>query len=257
MSHQMAGLGRFPGIPGGEYPGRFMASDSNGESFKPMKFTEILSQKFLKPAKPKADQAPPSDPEKILEPAERKAAMGGLDAVELKWSRAGLTLAGLSALFLSLYLSATHGTRKVTLHIHGKSVPGTVPIASQWLLIGAIALVFSGLGFLAIRRRKRTLVAFTCFVLGLIFIGPLFIYPLGFALIFLGGWLMIRAYRLQKYGTANAKVAARQAASRPPRAARKQAAKAPPKPTGYKAPTPNKRYTPKAKTRKKVIKPAE
>jgi hypothetical protein len=62
---------------------------------------------------------------------------------------------------------------------------------------------------------------------------------------------------MQKYGTANAKLAATQAASRPPRRERKAAATAAPRPTGYKAPKPNKRYTPKAPTRKKIPKPAE
>jgi hypothetical protein len=81
--------------------------------------------------------------------------------------------------------------------------------------------------------------------------------PLGLVLILLGGWLMLRAYRIQKYGTPNAKLAAREAAARPPRRERKQAARAPVKPTGHKPPTANKRYTPKAAPRKKLAKPTE
>jgi hypothetical protein len=50
-------------------------------------------------------------------------------------------------------------------------------------------------------------------------------------------------------------VVAREAAKRPPRRERKLAASAPPKPSGNKAPTANKRYTPKAAPRKKVAKP--
>jgi hypothetical protein len=237
-----------------------MASDSNGDSFKPMKFTEILSQKFLKPAKPKAAAEPSDyDPQRVLGPVERKAAMSGLDPVEVKWTKGGLVLATAMGIIMTLYLSSAHSTRKETITkvVNGRTehIKGYVPISGTWLLLGAIVLVFCGLGFVALRRRRRTLVAFTFFITGFAF--TLIFAPLGFALILLGGWLMLRAYRLQKYGSANAKVAARQAASRPPRAARKQAAKTPPKPTGYKAPTSNKRYTPKATTRKKVIKPAE
>jgi hypothetical protein len=104
------------------------------------------------------------------------------------------------------------------------------------------------------RRRKRTLVAFSIFVTGFAF--TLIFPPLGFALIFLGGWLMLRAYRLQKYGTANMKMVAKEAATRPSRKDRQAAAKKPVKPTGYQAPKANKRYTPKAPTKKKIPKPA-
>jgi hypothetical protein len=236
-----------------------MASDSNGESFKPPGLMEILSQKFLKPAKPKADPGPAPDPNKVLTPAERKTAMAGLDPSEVKWSKAGLILATAMGIILTLYLSSAHSTRKETIteKVNGvtKHVKGYVPISGTWLLLGAIVLIFCGLGFISLRRRKRSLVAFTFFITGFAF--TLIFAPLGFALILLVGWLMLRAYRLQKYGTSNAKGAARQAASRPPRAERKKAANAPPKPTGYKAPTPNKRYTPKAPTRKKVVKPVE
>jgi hypothetical protein len=68
---------------------------------------------------------------------------------------------------------------------------------------------------------------------------------------------LLRAYRIQKYGTAHAKTAAREAAARPPRRERKQTAKAPTKPAAYKPPTANKRYTPKAPVRKRVAKPTE
>jgi hypothetical protein len=98
-------------------------------------------------------------------------------------------------------------------------------------------------------------VAFTFFILGFSF--TLIFAPLGFALILLGGWLLLRAYRIQKFGTANAKMAAREAATRPPRRERKQAARTPVKPTGHKPPTASKRYTPKAAPRKKVAKPTE
>jgi hypothetical protein len=62
---------------------------------------------------------------------------------------------------------------------------------------------------------------------------------------------------MQKYGTSNMKMVAKEAAARPSRKARLQEAKTPVKPTGYKAPPANKRYTPKAPSKKKITKPAE
>ncbi len=64
---------------------------------------------------------------------------------------------------------------------------------------------------MALWKRKRTLVAFDLFLVGFAF--TLFIGLIGFAFILLGGWLMLRAWRLNKYGTTNAKAIAREAAT--------------------------------------------
>ena len=119
------------------------------------------------------------------------------------------------------------------------------------------SLVFAILGLVGLRLRRRTFVAFSFFIIGLSFT---YTYGLlAFPFLMVGGWLMLRAYRVQKYGTPNAKTIARQGAVRTTRAERKAAnsstqAKAP---TPHKPATANKRYTPKAPTRKKVPKPAE
>ncbi len=180
--------------------------------------------------------------------------MSSLNAMEYKWARAGLILDTALAIFLTLYLSSAHRYRTATVTRNGHKVKELVPIGGSWLAIGGIILLFCALGFFALRKRKRTLVAFSFFVTGFAF--TLLFAPLGFALIFLGGWLMLRAYRLQKYGTANMKMVAKEAAGRPSRKQRQAEAKKPVKPTGYQAPRANKRYTPKAPTKKKVPKPA-
>jgi hypothetical protein len=181
--------------------------------------------------------------------------MSGLNAVEAKWAKAGLILATIMGIVLTLYLSAAHPTRTETIVVHGKKIKGTVPISGTWLLLGAVVLVFCGLGFIALRRRKRSLVVFSFFVTGFAF--TLIFAPLGFALILLGAWLLLRAYRIQKFGTANAKMAAKEASARPPRRERKKAASTASTPAAYKPPTANKRYTPKAPPRRKVAKPVE
>jgi hypothetical protein len=171
--------------------------------------------------------------------------------VEVKWAKAGLVLDSLLSAFLTYYLAVDHPTKKVSYKHDGKTAYHYVPLTTSWLLLGGILLVCCAVGFLALRRRKRTLVAFSFFISGFAF--TLIFAPLGFALILLGGWLMMRAYRIQKYGTASAKMIAQGRAQRAPRQ-RKSAAKASTAPVVRKPPTASKRYTPKAPPRKKIPK---
>jgi hypothetical protein len=223
-----------------------------GKTYQFPKLSQPLSEKLLRPARPK--EAPPAEPDRVLSPSERRQAMSRLDAVEVKWSKAGLFLATGLGIVIPAIESSTHPLHKVTSHLHGKNTAGYVVTSGTWLLIGLIVVVFCALGFLALRRRKRSLVIFTFFVIGFSF--TLIFAPLGFALIALGGWLLLRAYRIQKFGTPNAKKAAVEARARPPRRERKQAA-ARTTTTAYKPPAPSKRYTPKSAPRKKVAKPVE
>ena len=90
----------------------------------------------------------------------------------------------------------------------------------------------------------------------------IFIGLAGFAFILLGGWLMLRAWRLSKYGTTDTKVIRRVAATQPRGRQRKEAAarstsKTAGGPAARKAPTASKRYTPKAPARKKIPKATE
>jgi hypothetical protein len=221
----------------------------------------MFSGAFARPTRPPAATTAPAGngtgaaPGPIVNPADRRAAMTRLDATETKWSKAGLAIAALIGAIIVVYLAADHPTKKVTDKVHGVTHTHFVPLSDTYLLVGAIVLAFCVLGYIGIRRQRRTLVVFALFICGFAF--TLVFAPLGLALIFLGGWLMLRAYRIQKFGTANAKLAAREAAARKPRRERKEAARAPVTPTGHKPPTANKRYTPKAAPRKKVAKPTE
>ena len=225
----------------------------------------MFSGAFARPARPapqpaaapgKRSGGDPTPPGPIVNPAQRRAAMSSLDATETKWAKAGLAIAAIIGAAIVIYLAVDHRTKKVTEKVHGVTHTHLVPLSDTYLLVGAIVVVFCLLGFEGIRRKRRTLVVFALFIDGFAFtaIGAA---PIGLAMIFLGGWLMLRAYRIQKFGTPNAKQAARQAAARPPRRERKQAERTPPTPTGHKPPTANKRYTPKAPPRKKVAKPTE
>jgi hypothetical protein len=226
-----------------------MADPTDDDGFKPPGLLEIISSKFLKPAQPTAAAQPAGGPnDGIVDVKERKAAMRTIDATEVKWSKAGLLLSTILAVIIPILAASQHKTTKVA----GSN--RTTAVTPDALLLGGVVLLFCLLGYYALYRRRRSLLAFTFFVIGFAF--TLVFAPLGFALIVLGGWLMLRAYRMQKYGTANMKNVAREAAARPSRKVRQQEAKTPVKPTGYKAPTANKRYTPKAPSKKKITKPA-
>ena len=195
------------------------------------------------------------DPEYIVPADERKVAMRGLDELEVKISVFGILLSALVAIGVAVYVSSVHETTK-----NGKA---TVTVSPDAFLVGGLVLLFCIFGLVALRLRKRTVVAFAFMLNGLAL--TLVLLPLGLALVLLGGWLMLRAFRINKYGTANSKTVAREASARrggrsgagtASKAARpsKSSGKATP---GSKTPTANKRYTPKAQPRRKIPKSTE
>ena len=191
----------------------------------------------------------------ILPAEERKAAMSGLDPMETKWSLGAFVLAAVAGIAIPAYIIAENKVTK-----RGKD---TIAVAPDAKLLGGVLLLLCVIGFLALWKRKRTLVAFDLFLLGFGF--TLFVGLVGFVFILLGGWLMLRAWRLNKYGTTDSKAIASQVRDRPRGRDRKEAAKAAGKATGKtlaksgapKPPTANKRYTPKSAPRKKIPKPTE
>jgi hypothetical protein len=121
------------------------------------------------------------------------------------------------------------------------SISGLIPLL-------AIGSVFA----FGIWRSKRTLTIFMALLTG--FVGGL----VGIALFVYSGWLVIRSFRLSRYGTTNAKEVRQasldRAAAR--REARRDAKRAPSTPSGAPPPrtgvAPSKRYTPsKSRVRRK------
>jgi hypothetical protein len=183
---------------------------------------------------------------------QRKQVMRSLDPQETKFSFAAFLLATIAGVAIPAYIIATN---KVTRR--GKD---TIAVAPDAKLLGGVIILLCVIGFVALWKRKRTFVAFDLFLIGFAF--TLFIGLIGFVFILLGGWLMLRAWRINRYGTTNSKVIAKEAANRPRgKAARaatpKSTGKTSSQPAGRKAPTPSKRYTPKAPPRKKVPKPTQ
>src|ERR1700722_8856836 len=227
-----------------------MSPTAENGSSKPQTWSARLLGAFTGPASPGSSEAKP-DPADILPPEERKAAMSTLNQTEVKWTLGALVLATVAGIAIPAYFIAEN---KVT-----KAGKNSIAVAPDAKLLGGVILVLCVIGFLALWKRKRTLVAFDLFLVGFAF--TLFVGLLGFAFIALGGWLMLRPWRLNKYGTTNSKAIAREAAARPRGRARKEAARSTSKtsstPGARKPPTASKRYTPKAPARKKIPKPTE
>jgi len=188
------------------------------------------------------------DPEHIIPPEERKAVMRSLDPQEVKWSVSALLLASLVGIGLPVYFLIEHTTTK-----HAKNT--SIAVGPDALLLGGLLVLLCIGGFVAVWHRKRTLVSFDLMLVGFGLTLPLTF--LGFGYIVLGGWFMLRASRINRYGTTNTKLIRTQAAARPRGRDRKEATKAASQPGVRKPPAASKRYTPKSPPRKKIPKPAE
>jgi protein-S-isoprenylcysteine O-methyltransferase Ste14 len=192
-----------------------------------------------------------AEPPEIIPEEDRKAVMTSLDPMEAKWALWALIVATLTGIGFSAYKIVANPLTKV----HGKEVA----VSPDAALIGAVLVVLCAIGFLALWKRKRTLLAFDLLLVG--FALTSFIQLFGFLFIILAGWLMLRAWRINKYGTTNSKMIAKEAAARPRGRQRKEATRSTSKnsstPAVRKPPTASKRYTPKAPARKKIPKATE
>lgn len=198
--------------------------------------------------KPGADGVPDRVP-----PERRRAVMRSLDPQEVKLSFIAFLLATIAGIAIPAYIIASNRVTKA-----GKD---TIAVAPDAKLLGGVILVLCVLGFVTLWKRKRTFVAFDLFLIGFAF--TLFIGLIGFVFIFLGGWLMLRAWRINRYGTTDAKAIRQDVSSRPRGKGAPSTSKSTSKgrassePGARKPPTASKRYTPKSPARKKIPKPTQ
>jgi hypothetical protein len=194
-----------------------------------------------------------TDPEvgrrmRTLDPTERRFGFIG----------AGFILV-LSLLFIPSLLHTTYG-KPTTKPTDGKCPDGYRLVAKtcetiyhpsdfiiQFLVLLALGLVL----LFAVWRSKRSLTIFLALFVGL---GSLFVQvPVVFLIgTGLGVWLLVRSWRLQRYGTTDGKVIRREAiarneAKRDARKAGKAGKAADPVVTGRSSVAASKRYTPKTK----------
>jgi hypothetical protein len=200
---------------------------------------------------------------------EKRAAILGLDTLERKVGLYGSGLALLIALATQLggvlnpklavkqSLAPLKGhictyPKQLTFNKSSGKCTGELPYPLEHWVIGLVLLlVFALAMFVTVRIGRRGPLGFAALMTGFAFETQVGI--LGFPFIAAGGWLLIRAWRVQRYGTPTATKVNPTGEKRPPapRAerptrAKKAKAKAP------AGPAPSKRYTPKAPRKKKA-----
>jgi hypothetical protein len=241
-----------------------------------------LSDTFLRPA-----SAPQKQPQELpdfsrMDDTEKRARIVAIDPLERK---VGI-IASILGVALALYANVPYMVSKISvpttvkpkgkvcgtvvgiskLHYVAstKTCDGVYP-ASHYTLPLMISLVLAIAIYVAVRIRRRAPLAFTLVMTGLAFGSLIVLVPYGLA----GAWVMLRAWRSQKYGSPTARGVAlegwtppaprgttRRAKSTGPATSRRRRGADPVKSTVRKPPTANKRYTPKtpppAKPKKKV-----
>jgi hypothetical protein len=195
----------------------------------------------------------------------------GMDDIEWKVSLFAVVIGIIVSLvpgYAWINKSALTTTQKV---VKGKACPATFHLkgqlcehvlknaqshwALQFLFIIVITVIIL---FFTLRRKRAGVACFACFLgIGLGLSGVVFV--------FLGGWLIIRAFRLQRYGdptwSGSNKIAREMAKARregrdpTPKSIAKSssgtASKPATAPSPATPPAPSKRYTPKQKPRKR------
>src|SRR5271157_4526096 len=212
-----------------------MTSSADNGSNRPQTWSARLLGAFTSPRGAPGGSEETPDSVEVLPAEARTTAMSTLDPMEAKWSLGAFVLATVAGIAIPAYIIADNKVTK-----RGKD---SIAVAPDAKLLGGLLLLLCLIGFLALWKRKRTLVAFDLFLLGFGF--TLFVGLVGFVFILLGGWLLLRAWRLNKYGTTNTKVIASQVRDRPRGRDRKEAtktagkatAKSPAKPGSPRPPT--------------------
>ncbi len=162
-----------------------------------------------------------------------------------------------------------------TTHSGGAATCNTIYSTSHYVWGLVVLLVFSVAIFVTVRIGRRAPLAFTLVLTGLaigsVIANTIIVLPF----IFAGGWLLLRAWRSQKYGSPSAKAAlpgytpprrgpapkagstSGRSGSSTTNAGRRSRKGQPPATTatGRAVPTANKRYTPKAPPKKKTPPP--
>jgi hypothetical protein len=213
-----------------------------------------------------------SDEPAAMTDKQKREAILGLDPLERKIGLYGALLAALIAVTtqiggvlnptkpVSETLAATSKhtcTNKAFTYdkATGKCNGHVVYSLEHWLFALILLLAFSAALFVSVRIGRRGAMGFTALMTGFAFETQVGL--LGFPFIAAGGWLLIRAWRVQKYGSPTAtkmRPAGGKAGDKPAPAPRAQRPARPKKSKGpvVTGPVANKRYTPKAPKKKRI-----
>jgi len=237
-------------------------TEATEEQDQPLRLglTSRLAALLRPPARPAYTPAAP------MGDVAKRAAVLNLDATERKIGMFGAGLAAILALVAAmpgvLHPKTTKVTQTIAALKNHTCIAGFSYVKSSgqctgkgtlsfdhWIVELALLLAFAIAIFVATRLGRRGPVGFTLLMAGLAFEAYLGI--LGVAFIAGGGWLLIRAWRVQRYGSPTATKANPTGERKPPpartdRSARAKKVKGPER----KGPVASKRYTPK-KVKKK------
>jgi hypothetical protein len=230
-------------------------------------FSKRLTGAFFKPAKAKRQVVP--KPESEMTEQEKAAAIRQIDPLETKIGYLAAALVAIIGLIAFLpYVDDPHKSITQSLKRSGKTCPSgfkatvvkgvhdcTGPVVysrSHWLVEMLVLLFFAAFIFAAVRIGRRSALAFATLLAGLAVEGTTGSI-IGLAFVGAGGWMILRAWRVQRYGSTSAKNAATTAGSRPLRKKRGSPADTGSTPAPPQA---NKRYTPKAPPPKSGTKPS-
>jgi hypothetical protein len=202
----------------------------------------------------------PAVPRQPVSEGEKKQAIFNLDAKERKWGLVGAALAAVIALWqdlpylfnpktpVKLPVGKNHAcTSGFTYHKAANACEAFYDRA-HWGFELAVLLAFALAIFITVRIGRRSGVGFAALMAGLAFEAEVGV--LGIPFIFGGGWLLMRAWRVQRYGTPTGTKANPTGERRPPppRAERPSRKKKAPE---NKGPVASKRYTPKSPKKKR------
>jgi|SRR5271166_2932285 len=262
-------------------------------------FRERLSQTFLRPPTPKAPRPEP-DTDRPVTDKELKAKVTKIDQTERRIGYLGAGLGAVMALTFTVpYIHNPKAGAKVTNATHAETISKScgvryeflaktathaarcVPIIysrTYWLVTLVILLAFPLAILVTVRIGRRAPLAYAALMTGLAFEVTLGLFGLPF--LAAGAWLLIRAWKSQRYGSptgkrgdpplqlggrggagkaasngsrkAVASSAGARASINDPRSKKSQSAQTD---MSRRPPTPNKRYTPKAPPKKKIPPP--
>ncbi len=252
-----------------------MSDESNSPESSESTNSESLASKFLKPKKPKRPAAPaPERTVEIIPEAERPAKMKSLNDLERKLGFAASALVIVFGAVLNLpFMFGRHEYTLTKTPNHGHCPPNyslikhTCVTATSYDFAAFFFLIIgAGIAMLiAVAANRRTPAAFLSLLAGLVITNEPPNHPLllGAPFLFFGGWLLLRARRIQKFGTTDSREVA--AISGEMRRARKNGttptrSTSPGRRTPAAKTTPEKkietgRYTPKRPAPKKTAPP--
>lgn len=276
---------------GGEATAATAGAAANGSSphGRPRTGWERLSDTFLRPAKPAGSR---KEPEKVdfssMSDDEKRSRISSIDPTERKIGLAASILAAVFALVYSIpymvskiavptTVKPVHGTCATTLTYvaSSKTCNGVYP-PSHYVLPLVLWLVFAAAILVTVRIGRRSPLAFAMVLTGLAFGTLILMIPFVAA----GAWVLIRAYKTQKYGAPNAKAPLEGYVRPPPRTRgsggrggtgagksagggsarnstrRRRKGEPEPEPDVRPPPTASKRYTPKSPPKKRVPPPS-